>query len=468
MKNRFHLAHLLLAGYLAASVQAQSDYYTYTELPVPEGVVLEVSGITMMPGHVLAVSSRRGDIYTVKNPFGPPEEMVWKLYAGGLHEPLGIHYRKGWLYATQRCEVSRLKDEDGDGRADLFETVNDDWGINGDYHEYTFGAFGPDGAVWNVLCLTGSGGYSSDFRGWCLRVTPDGEMIPTASGVRSPGGIGMNKAGDMFYSDNQGPWNGTSSIMDIKIGSFTGYPSGNKAYALTDAIGPRPADPKSGSRIHIERDRIPEFVPPTILFTHGKMGNSTAGITFDSSEGKFGPFKDQLLVTDQSFSIINRCFLDLVNGVYLGAAFPFLSGFASGSLVMYMAEDGSLFTGGTNRGWGSRGRKSFALERVNWTGKVPFEVHEMRAKPDGFELTFTEPVHAATAGNPASYSMTAYTYIYQSGYGSPVVDRSTPKIIEARVGADKKSVYLKIDGLVRGHVHELHMPGVSTADGRPL
>ena len=91
-------------------------------------------------------------------------------------------------------------------------------------------------------------------------------------------------------------------------------------------------------------------------------------------------------------------------------------------------KDGSLIVGGTNRGWGSRGNKPFAIERLVWTGKVPFEVHEMKAKPDGFELTFTQPIDTSTAGKPDSYVMKTFTYIYQSAYGSPEVDATTPTI----------------------------------------
>lgn len=82
----------------------------------------------------------------------------------------------------------------------------------------------------------------------------------------------------------------------------------------------------------------------------------------------------------------------------------------------------------------------------------------MAATPDGFTLQFTEPVDPATAGDPASYSMAAWTYILQSSYGSPEVDQATPTITAATVSADKKSVRLKIEGLVRGHVHHLY-PG---------
>jgi hypothetical protein len=127
-----------------------------------------------------------------------------------------------------------------------------------------------------------------------------------------------------------------------------------------------------------------------------------------------------------------------------------------------------MFVGGTNRGWGSRGSKPYSLERLSWTGRVPFEVHEMRAMPDGFELTFTQAVDGQTAGDTASYEMTTYTYIYQESYGSPEVDHTRPTIRSATVGGDKRSVRLVVDGLQRGHVHELRLAGLRSQAGEPL
>ena len=106
-----------------------------------------------------------------------------------------------------------------------------------------------------------------------------------------------------------------------------------------------------------------------------------------------------------------------------------------------------MFTGGTNRGWGSRGKKPFSFQRVNWTGRVPFEVHEMRVKPDGFELTFTKPADKKTLADIKSYTMESYTYIYQKGYGSPEVDLSEPAIKKAIPANDGKSVRLKVNGM---------------------
>ena len=70
---------------------------------------------------------------------------------------LGLAQKDGWLYVTQRPDVSRIKDTDGDGKADTFEVVTDGWEITGDYHEYAFGSrFDKDGNIWITLCLTGS------------------------------------------------------------------------------------------------------------------------------------------------------------------------------------------------------------------------------------------------------------------------------------------------------------------------
>jgi len=95
---------------------------------------------------------------------------------------------------------------------------------------------------------------------------------------------------------------------------------------------------------------------------------------------------------------------------------------------------------------------------------VPFEIHEMRALSDGFELTFTKPVDKATAKD-ASFKMRAYTYIYQKAYGSPEVDHVEPKVSVASVSEDGKSLKLKVEPMTKGHVHELHSEGLKTSEG---
>ncbi len=448
----------------------EEDFYRIVSLPIPKGIVLEAGALLFLPNGKLAVSTRTGEIYFVDGALDdPPDHVTYHLFATGLHEVLGLAYRDGAIYATQRPEVTRLRDLDGDGRADLFETVADEWGISGDYHEYAFGSkFDNDGNIWVTLTLTGSFTSEAPYRGWCFRVSPNGAAVPTCSGLRSPGGIGMNCNGDMFYTDNQGPWNGACMLKQLSPGAFEGHPIGNKWYQLTDAIGPRPADPKSGSRIMVEAKRIPQLMPPSVIFPYNKMGQSASGIVCDNTAGKFGPFAGQLFVGDQTHSTVMRAFLEKVNGHYQGACFMFRQGFGSGTLALEWGPDGSMFVYGTDRGWGSRGGKPFALQRLVWTKNVPFEIKEMRARPDGFELVFTKPIDSVTGSNIDSYKMETYAYIYRAEYGSPEVDRTFPKIQSAQVSSDGLSARLAIDGLQIGHVHELALPGVRAAGGEPL
>ncbi len=457
----------LLAATAAAAAQ-QSDYYIREEIPLPPGEVMELGSIALLPDQEVAVSSRRGDVWICRGAYGDDlSKVTWRKFATGLHEPLGMFWEDGWLYLTQRPEVTRIKDSDGDGHADIFETINAGWGINGDYHEYAFGSpRDKNGDIWVVLCLTGSFHAHSDWRGWAVRISRDGELIPTCPGIRSPGGIGFNHTGEVFYTDNQGVWNGSSSLKWLKPGSFQGNPTGNKFHKLADL--PKPPEPESGTRVEEARKKFPELMPPAVIFPHGKVGQSPTGIACDTTGGKFGPWENQLYVGEQTHSEVQRVALEQVNGIYQGAVFKFLRGFETGLVPVRLDDSGVLFAGGTNRGWASRGSKNFTFERVRWTGETPFEVLDMKAERDGFTLRFTQPVDPATAGDPASYAMQAWTYIYQSEYGSPEVDQATPKITAAEVSRDGKSVRLKIDGLVKGHVHHLESKGVRSADGQPL
>jgi glucose/arabinose dehydrogenase len=448
----------------------EDDYYKILRFQPPKGEVLEAGALEIMPDGKVAVGTRRGEIWMIANATAPdPKQAKFTRYARGLQDVLGLAYKDGWLYVVQKPEVSRLKDTDGDGRADIFETFCDAWEISGDYHEYAFGSrFDKEGNLWVCLCLTGSFTSNVKFRGWCVRITPKGELVPTCSGVRSPGGVGANAEGDMFYTDNQGPWNGACALKQLVPGGFMGHPDSFRWYPLAPNMGPTPPMPKSGSRLAIEAKRVPQLVLPAVIFPYGPMGQSASGIACDLSGGKFGPFTKQLFIGDQTHSTVMRVFLEKVGDRYQGACFPFRKGFGSGNVPLRFHPDGSLFVGGTNRGWGSRGTKPWAIERLVWTGKVPFEMHEMRAKPDGFELTFTQPVDPKTAADVKSYRMKTFTYVYRAEYGSPEVDQTTPIIERAVVGPDGKSVRLYVRGLVEGHIHALHTAGVRSATGLPL
>jgi Azurin len=178
-----------------------------------------------------------------------------------------------------------------------------------------------------------------------------------------------------------------------------------------------------------------------------------------------GPFKGQLFVGDQAQSKISRVFLEKVKGVYQGAVFPFREGFSSGVLRMNWGSDGSMFVGMTSRGWSSTGKEEYGLQRLTWSGIMPFEIQTIKAQPDGFELEFTMPVDEKTARNAGSYKLSTFTYKYHHIYGSPVINQSSRNLKAIEISPDHKRVRLVLDSLKEGYIHEIRTEGIRSESG---
>ncbi len=452
---------------------AEAKYYKITTLTQPSHCVLEVGGIGVRPDGNLLVCTRRGEIWLVKNPADDPDRVEFKLWASGLHEALGLLVDGKDVFVVQRPELTRLRDTDGDDVADEFVTICDRWGVSGDYHEFAFGpARDREGNFYLTLNVGFGGGHQAraPWRGWCVKVTPQGRMSPVAAGLRSPNGVRFSPDGDLFYCDNQGEWVATNKMHQIRPGEFYGHQASLKwtrqspfAQTLQESY---PSGMLYDGQKGTQQAGFPPLTPPCIWFPYDRMGKSASEPVWDTTGGKFGPFAGQCFVGDQTKSMIMRVYLEKIQGRYQGACFPFRSGFQCGINRLTFGPDASLYAGETNRGWGSLGGKSYGLERLNWTGAVPFEIHAMKVQAGGFELTFTKPLDAVTAGRLSAYNLASYTYNYWPTYGSPPVDQKAEKITGVKVRLDGRSVFLAVDNLRVGRVYELHLDaGLHSTEG---
>jgi azurin len=455
------------------TADTEADYYRIITLPIPKDVPLEVGGLTTVPGGRLAASTRKGDVWLIENPYmrneGAP---FFKRFAQGLHEPLGLAYHNNSFYLTQRSELTRLRDTNGDDVADEYEVIYS-WPLSGNYHEYSYGPVilpNNDMLITLNLAWIGYGASLSKWHGWMLKVSPDGKMTPIATGMRSPAGFNTLPDGSIFYAENQGDWVGSGRMTHVETGDFVGNPQGLKwAGEPGSPVKLRIEDvPSTGKPMYEVAKTVKGLKLPAIWFPQGILGISTSGILIDTTAGAFGPFAGQMLVGDQGQSKIMRIYLEKVKGQYQGAAFPFREGFESGILRMVWGDDGSMFVGMTSRGWASTGKELYGLQRLVWTGKTPFEIKTMKARPDGFELEFTQPVDKATAGDAASYSLTSFNYMYRREYGSPVIDNQPCTIKGIAVAEDGLSARLVVDGIREGYIHELKAEGVRNENKLPL
>lgn len=453
--------------------------------PPPDGMMLEVSGITELADGRLAVATRKGDIWLLEGAHeGPPFDIRYHLFASGLHEPLGLLFRDGSFWTAQRSELTRITDTDGDGSADEYRTVAKGWGVTGHYHEYAYGPK-PDGSdtLWITLNTglnltkdhlprtvrdTELGYAQGPWRGWAMRLMDDTSLVPVCCGLRSPSGLGANARGEMFSTDQQGNWIATNSLVHLRQGAFFGHPESLASRTLPGARLPEVPGIVEGLPWPEAVRRMPFLVPPAVWFPYRRFGQSATDVLLDASGGRFGPFDGQLFIGEFTQAAIQRVFLEQVDGVWQGACFPFRSGFASAVLRLEQSRDGSVYAGLTNRGWSSLGTAAYGLQRLTWTGLTPFDIREMRALSDGFELVFTQPVDPDSAADPSSYSLSSHTYLYHSAYGSEEIDRRELEIGGARVSADGISVRLRVEELRELHVHELVAGGVRNRDRQPL
>ncbi|HET6572761.1 MAG TPA: hypothetical protein VFG68_04095 [Fimbriiglobus sp.] len=460
-----------------STAQAESRYYTVTTIPPPADCVLEVGGLGFRPDGQLLACTRRGEVWLIHDPgAADPQKIKFTRFASGLHEPLGLHVVDDTtVYVVQRAELTKLIDRDADGHADEFVTVCDKWGVSGDYHEFAFGpAVDKKGNFFVTLNVGFGGGHQAKaaWRGWCVKVSPDGAMEPWAYGLRSPNGINFSPDGELFYADNQGEWVASNKLCHLRRGKFYGHQAPLKWVTDSPFAGQVPDKVRSGMWYDGSDPRdpngpkvFPAVAPPAVWFPYGRMGQSVSEPRWDTTGGKFGPFAGQCFIGDQTRSTVMRVALEKVNGVYQGTCFPFRAGLQCGVNRLCFGPDGALYAGQTNRGWGSVGGKPYGLQRINFTGAVPFEIRAVELLNEGFRLTFTKPLDAATAKVLDAYAVRSFTYVYHSTYGSPEVDQHAEKVTAVAVATDRRAVSIAVPGLRKGRVYEMRLSGVKSADG---
>ncbi|MEX0686746.1 MAG: plastocyanin/azurin family copper-binding protein [Balneolales bacterium] len=446
----------------------ESDYYIIDPLPIPEDIIIEAGGLVFNEHGQLAVATRRGELWLISDPGS--ENPIFERFAQGLHEPLGIAYRNGSYFVTQRGELTRIEDRSNNGTADSFKTIYS-WPLTGNYHEYSYGPkLLPNGEMLVTLNLswTGRGSSLIDWRGWMLRITEDGKMIPWATGLRSPLGFGVNEEGDVFYAENQGDWIASGWITHLEEGDFAGHPEGLKWTDLPSSpigLSIDDVDDSHGLSIQEQAQNIPELKLPAVWLPHGIMGISTSDILLIENDDQVGPFANQLLVGDQGHSKIMRVSLEKVKGKYQGAVFGFREAFSSGVVRLEWGPDNEIFTGMTSRGWSSTGQNSFGIDRLKWNGVIPFEMHSIIAESNGFTINFTKPVDVETASKIKNYQITSFRYKYHRQYGSPIIDRESKIINRFEIAEDLKSVRLYINEMREGYIYEIKTQDIISNTG---
>jgi glucose/arabinose dehydrogenase len=454
---------------VAQTSQQESEYYAVDYLVPPEGERVEVGGMAFLPDGRLVVSTRRGQVWIVENPLArDPKDARFSLFCEGLWEGLGLAVVKGDIVVLQRQELSRLYDDDHDGRCDRIDTLCDAWGVSGNYHEFCYGL--PVDSKGNYYISLNVSFFSPKwwhgkspvpYRGWTMKISPTGKLSPVASGFRSPCGISVSPlTDDLFVTDNQGDWMPASPIYHVQEGRFYGHPASldwTDEYKKTDTHASDTIPPARAAS-----DRA-----PAAIWLPYKWSRSPGDMAWDQTDGKFGPFGGEFVLAEMTNGMVLRGDMAKVDGEYQGWVVPLRTHVGSAVRVLF-ASDGTLLCGLTNRGWGGYAPAD-GVARVRWTGKTPMEVKGVQLSgKDRFRIALTAPLPQGTRADSLHAKVVQYDYDYWWEYGSP--ERHIEELASHVAGIDwtRGTIDLDVDGLQAGKVARVKLEGVVSADGVPL
>jgi hypothetical protein len=394
-----------------------------------------------------------GEVFIVDNVTGAtdPSKVTYKKVAGGLREPMGVAVVDGTIYVSQKHELTELRDTDGDDVADELRTVAT-WPFGGNFHEFAFGLLYRGGNFYlNLSVAIDLGGATSNpqpaaGRGTSIMVNRrTGKVSTVAGGLRTPNGLGWGPDGSLFVADNQGGWLPASKLLQIKPDRFFNH--------FTNPAGPYDANP---------------VTKPVLWLPQNEIANSPSTPVLV----KKGVYKGQMLFGDVTYGGLQRAYLEEVHGAYQGAVFRHTQGLESGVTRTTFGPDGAIYVGGLGAegNWGQEGKLKFGLQKLTPTGANTFDMKSMSATRTGFKIEYTRPLSAETIAKLAQgYQIEQWRYVPTPAYGGPKVDEQKLTVSAAKVSADRKTVTLTVDGLLRDRVVHLRSPRpFSAANGQQL
>ncbi|XAM01221.1 hypothetical protein OT109_07490 [Phycisphaeraceae bacterium D3-23] len=444
----------------------------------PQGMPMPVGALGMLSDGRLVVArfdaetlraprpteEPNGELWLLTNPTAEDrDDIIGEKIAEGLYEPSGMCILDDVIYISQRSEVSRFTYNEAD---DVWakDVVATGWETN-DFHQISAGlphipgptpdhpGFFYIGRGTGLGLMRNPPNHGSV---WLVDLSkPAGENItPLTGGHRTPNGIGLNATGEAFVIDNQGEWTPANELNHVQEGHFYGfYQPHDPPHAYASPY--QPEDRETGV-----------VTQAAVLLPQDEIGNSpTQPLLFPDGH----TFEGQLALPDMRYGGINRVFLEEVNGVWQGCAMRFTQGLEAGPNRIFFGPDGSLYVGGIGGRHAStwywndaRNRPTYqGLERLTPTGEDVFEILSMSATPDGFVLTFTQPVSQRTLEALSGYRVSQWTYRATRGYGGPKIDTQSVRVTRAVASDDGRSVRLTIPGLRPGYVVHLRTDPVS-------
>lgn len=388
-------------------------------------------------------------------------------FATGIDNAMGLKIINNVIYVMEKEALTQLVDTDGDGVADEYNAINEAFPSDNGMLNFSYDLGYLDGAFYAAMSSDvhiggqdwGTSGYPGTTalvgRSTLYKLNTDGTSSAVACGFRNPNGMWTNGE-DLFVTDNQGSWEPSSKVINIKSGRFYGHRT-NPANACQTANNNTESPPLAWSNYGDGDDA-----------TGRSWGN---GVVLTQ-----GTYAGQMLVGETVFDHQNkivRVFTETVGGELQGAVMPFVKGKNDVNGVFRIKEGpaGRLYLGiaGSNGYWGARSGMYPGFDVLVPNGKTAFDVLAIRNKGNNsFEIEFTKPV-GASGGTAGNYKVKSWQNVAVEAYGGGNMSNTTNLTASAAtISSDKLKVTLTVSGLQTGRVIKFNFSGITAEDGTAL
>ena len=353
--------------------------YEMDDIPVPSDnpwrAPMCLSGIAFDKDGAAYVCSMTGDVWKVTGLNDDLDRVIWKRYASGLPQPMGMQMEGGNLCVSTAHHIVRLHDLNNDGEADYTEIID------------RVDLPNPGGGCSRQgLGRDSAGNFFFAVPAGIFRLSPDGQKLDAVGGfMRNPLGLATRADGLCLSDSSEGDTdNGTCSICE------SAHPENAQSPA--------------------KRRRI--------LYLPRGLDNSPGGRQF-LSEPRFGPLGQGIVGLSYGTGTHYLILRDPNDGAPQAAMVPLPGDFAAGMVQLQInPADGQLYTVGID-GWGDYAVAEGALHRVRWTGKkTPLPV-SWEGCNNGILVRFSEPL-STEAIKPESCFVQQWNNVDSAHtYGSP-------------------------------------------------
>ena len=298
------------------------------------------------------------------------KSVVVRKFADGLDFPLGLKVVDDEIFVLQKQELTHLLDNDGNGLADEYRVIANNWHLSTDYEELSFGLEYHEGSFYAGLGvpLDKQGAILIEElpeRGEIVRIDFDGQVESITRSFHLPNGIAIDANGALLVSDHRNPWFSDSRFMYWE-------PGADRAF-LPDSANP--ANPLPMGSIWIPTLDGPESPSEPLVIDEGV-------------------YTGQWLIGDLKRRDLKRLAIDTVNATRQGAVFLHSVDMPISVNRYVPLADGSTLSGSLalDASWGESDEEHRKMARLSFQDEAVFEVLSIHATAEGFDLKLTQPV----------------------------------------------------------------------------